>query len=118
MKSAARGRSTSGVEVVSLSQHGFWVLVADRELFLPFREFPWFENAPVRHVLNIEMPHPTYLRWPDLDIDLAVASIEHPARFPLTSRVRSKNAPAGSSGRKGAIRSARVGRSGRSTRIR
>jgi uncharacterized protein DUF2442 len=113
MKSARRGKSTLDAEVVSLSKHGFWVLVAGRELFLPFREFPWFESASVRHVLNVEMPHTTYLRWPDLDVDLAVESIEHPARFPLTSRARSGNGLKGSRARKTAPRSARSGRSGR-----
>ncbi len=109
MRSARRGRRTSAVEVVSLSQHGFWVLVGGRELFLPFREFPWFQDAPVRHVLNVEMPHSTYLRWPDLDVDLAVESIESPERFPLKSRVRRRR-----SGRRsnGAGRTARAGRTG------
>jgi hypothetical protein len=106
MKSARRGRRTSKAEVVGLSQHGFWVLLADRELFLSFKDFPWFEDAPVRHVLNVEYPHPTHLRWPDLDVDVAVESIEHPERFPLTSRARSKAS-------RGSAPSARGGRSGR-----
>ena len=29
------------------------------------------------------------LYWPDLDVDLAVESIEHPERFPLVSKVQS-----------------------------
>jgi hypothetical protein len=31
---------------------------------------------------------PHHLYWPDLDIDLAVESIEHPERYPLVSRAR------------------------------
>ena len=96
--------------MVSLSKHGFWVLAAGRELFLPFDEFPWFEGAPVRHVLNVEMPHPTYLRWPDLDVDLAIESIEHPKRFPLTSRLRAKSVAARSGRRTAKARSARARR--------
>ena len=38
-------------------------------------------------ILNVELPHPRHLYWPDLDIDLAVESIEHPERFPLVSKV-------------------------------
>jgi hypothetical protein len=28
------------VEVTNISRHGFWILLDDRELFLPFEEFP------------------------------------------------------------------------------
>ena len=34
-------------EVTNISHHGFWVFLGDRELFLPFEEFPWFKEAPV-----------------------------------------------------------------------
>jgi hypothetical protein len=41
--------------------------------------------APVGQLVNVEFPSPHHLYWPDLDIDLAVESIEHPERFPLIS---------------------------------
>jgi len=91
VRSALRGKSISDVEVTNVSQHGFWVLLEGRELFLPFDKFPWFKNAPVAQILNVELPHATYLRWPDLDVDLSVESIEFPERFPLVSRVRPQN---------------------------
>lgn len=80
------GRVTSKAEVTNISRHGFWVLVDDHEHFLPFDEFPWFKAAPVGSILRLEVPHPGHLRWPDLDVDLSVASIEDPARYPLRSR--------------------------------
>ncbi len=87
MRSEALGTNTSVVEVTNISQHGFWILLKDKELFVLFREFPWFRDASVGAILNIELPHPGHLYWPDLDIDLAVESIEHPERFPLVSKV-------------------------------
>lgn len=36
---------TSHVEVTNVSVQGFWLLVADRELFAPFAQFPWFRDA-------------------------------------------------------------------------
>ena len=87
MKSAPHGRPTSEVEVTNISSHGFWLLLGDRELFLPFEQFPWFQEAPVGQLLNVKLPGPGHLYWPDLDVDLAVESIEHPERFPLVSRV-------------------------------
>ncbi len=78
------GTSTSTAEVSNISKHGFWLLVDGRELFLSFDHFPWFKQATVDAILNLERPAPEHLRWPDLDIDLAVDSIEHPKRYPLT----------------------------------
>lgn len=88
MKSALRGKLTSSVEVSNVSPDGFWLLLDDRELFLPFKQFPWFRDATIRQITAVERPQPHHLRWPDLDMDLAVESIEHPERFPLVSRAR------------------------------
>jgi hypothetical protein len=75
------------VEVTNISKHGFWLLLDDKELFLPFEQFPWFKDAPVRSILNVELLHQRHLYWPDLDVDLTVESIEHPERFPLVSKL-------------------------------
>jgi hypothetical protein len=82
------GTSTSGAEVTDIAQHGLWVLVAGRELFLPFEEFPWFRQASVDAVLKVEFNPPDHLHWPDLDVDLSIDSIEHPERYPLTAMAR------------------------------
>jgi hypothetical protein len=87
MKSAPHGKSTSVAEVTNVSAHGFWILLADEELFLSFAQFPWFRNATIGALTHLEWPSPNHLYWPDLDIDLAVESIRHPEHFPLVSRV-------------------------------
>lgn len=87
MKSAALGLSTFPVEVTNISRHGFWLLLKDEELFLPFSNFPWFQDAAVRKILNVELLSPNHLYWPELDVDLAVESIRHPERFPLVSKI-------------------------------
>ncbi|MEP6657908.1 MAG: DUF2442 domain-containing protein [Betaproteobacteria bacterium] len=68
------------------SKHGFWRLLGGEELFVPFAEFPWFRDAPIGKLTEVELPSPQHLYWPTLDIDLAVASIRHPEEFPLVSR--------------------------------
>ena len=88
MKSAAPGQNTSPAEVTNVSPHGFWLFVGERELFVPFKEFPWFREASVREISNVELPAPHHLYWPDLDIDLAVESIEHPEKYPLVSQAQ------------------------------
>lgn len=81
------GSITLEAEVTNISRHGFWVYLGDKELFLPFEEFPWFRRAPIGAILNVERPHTHHLYWPDLDVDLSVESIEHPERFPLMAKV-------------------------------
>jgi len=87
MKSEKFGLDTLPVEVTNISKHGFWLLLEGRELFLSFEDFPWFRHAPVSAILKVERPHAGHLCWRDLDVDLAVESIEHPDRFPLVSKV-------------------------------
>jgi hypothetical protein len=79
------GSATSAAEVTNISKHGFWMLIDGRELFLAFEDFPWFKQAPVEAILRLERPAPGHLYWPELDVDLALGSIEHPERYPLTS---------------------------------
>ena len=88
MKSAALGPGTSPVEVTNVSAHGFWLFVGERELFVPFKNFPWFQDASVRAITNVQLPSPHHLYWPDLDVDLAVESIEHPEKYPLVSQAQ------------------------------
>jgi hypothetical protein len=77
---------TTSVDVTNVSKHGLWLLLGDEELFVPFSEFPWFKDAPVAKLMNVERPQAHHLYWPDLDVDLAVDSIRHPEQFPLVSR--------------------------------
>jgi hypothetical protein len=86
MTSAVPGAATSAVEVTNVSPHGFWLFIGEREYFLPFQEFPWFRDASIGAIVNVHQPSPHHLYWPDLDVDLAVESIEHPERYPLVSR--------------------------------
>lgn len=93
MPSAAPGRSTSRAEVTNVSTHGFWLFVGARELFVPFQQFPRFRDASIRAITNVQLPSPHHLYWPDLDIDLAVESIEHPEKYPLVSQAQPTKAP-------------------------
>lgn len=88
MKSAPPGRSTSQVEVTNVSPHGFWLLIDDREMFVPFKEFPWFRDASIREISNVELPSPHHLYWPNLDVDLAVDSLSNPEKYPLVSKAQ------------------------------
>jgi hypothetical protein len=85
-KSGMPGPVTSATEVTNISQDGFWLLIDEREHFLPFDDFPWFRRAAVEAILRVERPHPGHLHWPDLDIDLTLESVKDPARYPLVAK--------------------------------
>ncbi|MGA3212995.1 MAG: hypothetical protein ABSD20_16945 [Terriglobales bacterium] len=61
MKSAAPGPDTSLVEVANVSEHGFWLLIEQRELFVALRDFPWFKAASIGAVTKVELPSPHHL---------------------------------------------------------
>ena len=83
MTSVPLGTSISAAEVTNISRHGVWLLVDDRELFMPFDEFPWFRNASVDSVLHLERHQENHLHWTALEVDLTVDSIEHQEHNPL-----------------------------------
>lgn len=82
MKSNAGGKITLEAEVTQIDKQGIWLLIGEKESFLPFDKFPWFKDASVRTIHNVELLNNNHLYWPDLDIDLAVEAIEHPELFP------------------------------------
>jgi len=92
MTSAELGRNTFPTEVTNVSAHGFWLFIGERELFVAFEHFPWFRDASIRAITNVQLPSAHHLYWPDLDIDLAVESIEHPEKFPLISQAQPNEA--------------------------
>jgi hypothetical protein len=85
MRSKQPGTHTSAPEVTNVSLHGLWLMLDERELFLPFRQFPWFANATIAQLSRVERPVPHHLYWPDLDLDLHVESIMNPGAYPLMS---------------------------------
>ena len=80
------GMSTSAAEVTHVSRHGFWLLLGEEELLVPFEHFPWFKKASIEQLTDVQWPSKDHLYWPQLDADLSVASIRDPSAFPLVSR--------------------------------
>ena len=80
------GSITSAAEVTHISKNGFWILLGDEELLVPFEHFPWFKKATVEQISDVNWPTPDHLHWPSLDIDLSVQSIRQPQDFPRTSQ--------------------------------
>jgi hypothetical protein len=86
MKSSVLGKNTSRAEIQDISPHGIWLFAKGREYMLPFEKFPWFRDAKVSAIYNVQLVHQTHLHWPDLDVDLDIESLQHPDRFPLVAK--------------------------------
>jgi hypothetical protein len=71
-----------------VSPHGFWLFVGEQEVFVSFKDFPWFKDASIGQITHVERPSAHHLYWPDLDIDLAVESLTHPEEYPLISQAQ------------------------------
>ena len=80
------GTATLAAEVTHVSRHGFWLLLNNEELLVPFAEFPWFKQATIEQLSAVEWPSENHLYWPQLDVDLSVESVRNPKAFPLVSK--------------------------------
>jgi len=87
MSSLAHGNNTLAVEITNISNHGIWLLAHDKELFMSYEDFPWFNDQAVETILNVEEQGFNHFYWPDIDVDLSLESIEHPERFPLKAKL-------------------------------
>ena len=84
-RSMMLGNNISAVEVTHIFNHGFWLLLSDEELLVPFDQFPWFRKGTIEQISEVQWPSPDHLYWPSLDVDLSVESIRNSAAFPLVS---------------------------------
>jgi hypothetical protein len=83
MTSSQPGTSISPGEVTNIEQLGFWVLVDDREYFVPFSDYPVFQTASIQQIFHLQRISPTQLHWPDLDADIEIEALEQPEHYPL-----------------------------------
>jgi hypothetical protein len=73
-------------EITNISEHGFWIFLKDREYFLPSEQFPWFKNATVRQISDVQLLHREHLYWPILDVDVSLCIIQHPEKYKLIAK--------------------------------
>jgi hypothetical protein len=81
MKSAMPGTGTSEIEVVQIDSHGFWLHIKGKEYFLTYDQYPWFEEAKIKDILNVQLLHGNHIYWPELDIDLSIDILSNPEKY-------------------------------------
>jgi hypothetical protein len=72
--------------VLRIGSIGFWLLVDDREYFIPFNQYPAFQKATVSQIYAMKQIGPDEFTWPELDIDIELNSLQNPDMFPLAYR--------------------------------
>ncbi len=84
MSLSTLGTNISQIKVEHISVHGIWLFVEGKEYFLPYSDYPWFKNACISEIMNLEFNNGYHLHWPELDIDIDLNDVENPQNAPLT----------------------------------
>jgi hypothetical protein len=71
------------VEITNISENGIWIIINEKEYFMPYSDFPWFKNAKIKDIFNVKLINKMHIYWPSLDVDLDVDSIENLENYPL-----------------------------------
>lgn len=77
------GKDTSTNSVTSISTHGFWILIHEKEYFISFSDYPVFKKATVENIFDFNLVSPTQLRWEAIDCDIELESLDDPGKFSL-----------------------------------
>jgi len=85
MSLSGEGDNAQAVEVANTSSNGIWLYAQGKEMFMSYEDFPWFEEAAVSKILNVEEASTGHFYWAELDVDLRIDSIENPEKYPLKS---------------------------------
>jgi hypothetical protein len=82
--SSKNGTSISACNVTGINDLGFWLLVEDKEYFVPFSNYPGFKDASINQILKIRFSPPSQLHWEELDMDIELQALTQPEFFPLS----------------------------------
>jgi hypothetical protein len=74
------------VSVENVTSRGIWLFVRGAEYFLDYERYPWFREAKIGEIQNVRLVRGSYLRWPDLDVDLELDCLAEPEKYPLIYR--------------------------------
>lgn len=75
------------VSVRSVMPDGIFISVLGNDYYLSYDRLPWFGNAKVSDIFNVEMCCGNEgIRWEALDVDLEIESLKHPEKYPLVMK--------------------------------
>lgn len=103
MKSLKRGKAISA-SVENITPFGIWLFVREKEYFLNYEDYPYFEEQTLSSIQNVQLLHGYHLYWPELDVDLEIDNLENPQKYPLKSKILKKPPAIHSTARRIAVR--------------
>ena len=74
------------VSVRSIMPDGIFLSVLGSDYYLSYDRLPWFKDAKISDIFNVEMYGTDGIRWEALDVDLGIDSLKHPEKYPLIAR--------------------------------
>lgn len=80
-----KGKNISEV-AIHTSSFGIWLIVHDTEYFLSYKDYPWFREAKISDIDDVELLHGVHLHWRALDVDLDLDALDNPEKYPLSYR--------------------------------
>ncbi|MCQ2249789.1 MAG: DUF2442 domain-containing protein [Bacteroidales bacterium] len=69
-----------------INSQGLMISVMGNDYFISYNRAPWFKDAKISDVLNVQMEGRSAIVWPTLDVDLEIESLKHPERYPLVMK--------------------------------
>ncbi len=84
MKLSILGRNTSKAE--SSRRLLLWRVgytLKEPNIFFLASAYPWFEDATVADIHDVQLLHQSHLHWPRLDVDLKIESLKDRTKYPL-----------------------------------
>ena len=102
MKSLKHGKDIS-VSVENITPFGIWLYVKEKEYFLSYKDYPYFQDQTLGSIQNVQLLHGYHLYWPELDVDLEIDNLENPEKYPLKFESK-KHLTTRSTGRRAAAR--------------
>ena len=77
---------TTKTEVTNISPFGIWILTNDKEYFINYKDYPVFETATIKQIVEVKTDISGNLHWEELNADIELESLENPDDYPLTYR--------------------------------
>jgi len=73
----------TSANVRSIMPDGIFLSVLGSDYYLSYDRLPWFKDAKISDIFNVEMYGTDGIRWDALDVELEIDSLKYPERYPL-----------------------------------
>ena len=70
-------------EITNISPFGIWLLSNGKEYFIDYDDYPFFKDASIKQIADVETDFFGNLHWKELDADIELELLENPEKFNL-----------------------------------